>query len=331
LCREYMLNKNIIILLLLSISILIAAPFLGMNSISLPFIFKYGLQADIFWSLRVPRVATAFFAGGGLSLCGMVFQAVFRNPLADPFTLGVSSGASCGAALMILTGATGAVLGIPVISVGALAGGVISMSLVYSLSSLNKSSSNLTMLLAGVAVSFLFSSLLMLVQYLSNLRDSFQIVRWLMGGIEVFGFKPLLSFLPVEVMAAILILFKLPELDHLLTGEDIAQSRGVNVKSTKNILLVASTLMIGCIVAVCGPIGFIGLMIPHICRSFFSSRHVFLGPVVFLTGGIFLVVCDTASRIIIAPAEMPVGVITALMGAPFILWILFSKDKLYFG
>lgn len=330
-----MLNKKIVLFSVIfsffSLSVLVAAPFLGMNTISLPFIFRHGLQSDIFWSLRAPRVATAFFAGGGLALCGMVFQAVFRNPLADPFTLGVSSGASFGAALMILTGATGAILGIPAISIGALVGSIVSMLLVYSLSSLKKSSSTLTMLLAGVAVSFLFSSLLILVQYLSNLRDSFQIVRWLMGGLEVFGFRPLLSFLPVEVLAVILILFKLPELDHLLTGEDIAHSRGVNVKLTKNILLVASTFMIGCIVAVCGPIGFIGLMMPHICRVFLTSRHVYLGPVVFISGGIFLVVCDTASRIIIAPAEMPVGVITALIGAPFILWILFRKDKVYFG
>jgi iron complex transport system permease protein len=330
-----MLNKNFVIFSIIfsffSISVLVAAPFFGMNNISLPLIFRHGLQSDIFWSLRVPRVATAFFAGGGLALCGMVFQAVFRNPLADPFTLGVSSGASCGAALMILTGVTGTVLGIPATSLGALAGSIVSMFLVYSLSSLKKTSSTLTMLLAGVAVSFLFSSLLMLVLYLSNLRDSFQIVRWLMGGIEVFGFKPLLSFLPVEIIAVIMILSKLPELDHLLTGEDIAHSRGVNVTMTKNILMIVSTLMIACIVAVCGPIGFIGLMMPHICRVFFTSRHVFLGPVVFMAGGVFLVICDTASRIIIAPAEMPVGVITALMGAPFILWILFSKEKVYFG
>lgn len=330
-----MLNKRLVILALffifLATLILATAPFLGMNTISLSLIFRFGLQSDIFWSLRVPRVATAFFAGGGLALCGMVFQAVFRNPLADPFTLGVSSGASCGAALVILTGLTGSVLGIPATSLGALAGSVISMVLVYSLSSLKKSSSTMTMLLAGVAVSFLFSSLLMLVQYLSNLRDSFQIVRWLMGGIEVFGFKPLLSFLPVEIIAFILIFSKLPELDHFLTGEDIAGSRGVNVNITKNILLIASTVMIGCIVAVCGPIGFIGLMIPHFCRVFFTSRHIILGPVVFIAGGTFLVVCDTASRMVIAPAEMPVGVITALMGAPFILWMLFRKNNIYFG
>lgn len=154
------MNKNamnrLILLAAVTIAVLVVAPFLGMDFISVNDIFHHPLQKDIFFSLRVPRVLTAFIAGAGLAVCGMIFQAMFRNPLADPFTLGIASGASCGASIMILAGIGGAVAGIPLISVGAFAGAALSMGLVYGLSSVKRTSSNLTMLLAGIAVSFLF-------------------------------------------------------------------------------------------------------------------------------------------------------------------------------
>jgi iron complex transport system permease protein len=308
-----------------AIIVLAAAPFIGMDFISPLQLFKNDLQTTIFFTLRVPRVLVAFIAGSGLALCGMMFQAMFRNPLADPFTLGISSGASCGAAATILLGLNGAFCGVSYISLGAFTGAAVSMACVYLLSSLQKTSSNLTMLLSGIAISFLFSSVLMFMQYLSSLRDSFHIVRWLMGGIEVFGYQQILSMLPFMVIGMFIVLIKLPELDHLLAGEDLAKSRGVRVNLTKNLLLLAATLIVGSIVAICGPIGFVGLMIPHICKMLFKTRHAILGPASFLSGGIFLVLCDTLARVVIAPAEMPVGVITALLGGPFFLWLLFIR------
>jgi iron complex transport system permease protein len=247
--------------------------------------------------------------------------------LADPFTLGTASGASCGAALTILAGISGSFLGIPFISIGAFLGAASAMAFVYSIASLKKTSSSLTMLLAGIAVSFLFSSLLMLFQYMSTLRDSFQIVRWLMGGIQVSGYGSLISMLPFWLIGAVLIWLQLPKLDQMLAGEDLAHSRGIDVLRTKQILLIAATLLIGGIVAVCGPIGFVGLMVPHICRRFFSANHLFLGPACLLFGGCFLVIADTLGRTIIAPAEFPVGIITALIGGPFFLWLLFGKSR----
>jgi iron complex transport system permease protein len=305
--------------------VLAVAPFIGMDFISPSQLFKNDLQTTIFFTLRVPRVLAAFIAGSGLALCGMVFQAMFRNPLADPFTLGISSGASCGAAMTILMGLHGAIFGLSFISIGAFFGAALSMLFVYGLSSLQRTTSNLTMLLSGIAISFLFSSILMFMQYISSLRDSFHIVRWLMGGIEVFGYQQIISMLPFVLAGMIIVLIKLPELDHLLVGDDLAKSRGVRVGVTKNLLLLAATLIVGSIVAVCGPIGFVGLMTPHICRMLFKTRHTVLGPASFLSGGIFLVLCDTAARVVIAPAEMPVGVITALLGGPFFLWLLFMK------
>jgi iron complex transport system permease protein len=310
-----------------AIVVLAITPFIGMSLIS-PFeIFENDLQREILFNLRIPRVLTAFLAGAGLSLCGMIFQAMFRNPLADPFTLGIASGASCGAAMTILAGISGAILGIPFISVGAFVGAACSMVFVYGIATLSRTVSNVGMLLAGLAVSFLFSSLLMFFQYLSSFRDSFQIVRWLMGGIEAFGYRSFFVLLPFVTIGTGIIIIKLSELDQLLTGEDIASSRGVNVRQTKSILLIAATLLVGSIVSMCGPIGFIGLMAPHICRMMFSANHRLLGPASFLFGGTFLVLCDTFARIVVAPAEIPVGVITALLGGPFFLWILLRRKE----
>ena len=254
-------GSSLLQLMFLSIAavvVLATAPFVGMQFISPRHLFAGDLQATILLTLRIPRVLVAFSAGSGLALCGMMFQAMFRNPLADPFTLGISSGASCGAATTILLGMSGAVAGVPYISLGAFLGAAASMACVYVLSSLQRASTNLTMLLAGIAISFLFSSMLMFMQYMSSLRDSFHIVRWLMGGIEVFGYQPFLSMAPFLGLGTAILAVKLPELDHLLVGDDLAKTRGVRVNRTKNLLLFAATLMVGSIVAVCGPIGACG-------------------------------------------------------------------------
>ncbi len=315
----------LLLLLLISFIVLCTAPFLGMKMIN-PFrIISGELSSDILFSIRIPRVIIGFLAGSGLALCGMVFQALFRNPLATPFTLGISSGASFGAAFTILAGWTGVILGIPLTTFGALGGAFAAMFLVYGFSSLQRNMSSITILLAGIAVSFLFSSLLMFVQFLSNLRHSFQIVRWLMGGLEVYGYQHIFSMLSLVIIGMIVIFIKLPELDILLTGEDIAKTRGVHVKRTKSVLFFATSITVGAIVSICGPIGFVGMMTPHICRLLFGNKHKLLGPATFLFGGIFLVTCDTLARIIIAPAEIPVGVITSLLGGPFFLWILFCS------
>jgi len=318
---------RISILSLLAALFLAMLPFIGMELITLAQILSDSFQRDIFLTLRVPRVLTAFIAGGGLAVCGLVFQGVFRNPMADPFTLGVASGASFGAALTILAGAAGTILGLPVTTIGALCGAALSFSLVLAFSAKARSGSSNTILLAGIAVSFFFSSLLMFSQYLSSMRDSFRIVRWLMGGIEVFGYAPLLSMLPFAVVGIVLIFANVKALDHFLTGEDIAQTRGVRVRFSRSLLLGAASITVGGIVSVCGPIGFVGMMIPHVCRSIFGASHTILLPACFLAGGIFLALCDTFARTVIAPVEIPVGVITALLGGPFLIWVLRRSDK----
>lgn len=306
---------------------LCVCPFLGAYRIT-PFdLYQNSLQSNIFFSLRLPRAFSAFLAGGGLSLCGLVYQAMFRNPLAEPFTLGVASGASCGASLTILFGVGSTIFGISGIAVGAFTGAFIAIILVYGFSRVSKKTDSFTMLLAGIAISFMFSSMLMFFQYLSDMHDSFQIVRWLMGGLEVFGYESVVIMLIFIALGVIIIAWKLPELDHLLTGEDMAKSRGVSVAKTKTYLLFATTFIVGITVANCGPIGFVGLIIPFFARRYFILNHRVLGPVSFIMGGMFLLIADTFSRMIIAPIEIPVGIITALFGAPFFLWILLSHKN----
>ena len=319
----------IIVVVFLAAAILIAAPFIGMKELQWGEIFTEGSSSDhdIFWKIRVPRVLTAFLAGAALALSGMVFQALFRNPLATPFTLGVSAGAAFGAALAVKTGLTLSLLGLSSKSIFAFTGALMSISLVYGLTRLRRGFSTSTMLLAGVAVSFFFSSLILFLQYLSDFTRSFHIVRWLMGGLEIVGYTPVMQLLPFIIPGSLAVFLSLNELNLFLLGEDLAISRGVNVGRLKGILFIATSLMVGGVVAITGPIGFVGMMSPHICRILIGHDHRDLSIVTLLFGGGFLTACDTLSRTIIAPAEIPVGVITALLGGPFFLWLLLKGDS----
>ncbi len=307
-------------------AIFIIAPFWGIESLSVKSILipDDQVKSDIFWKIRLPRVITAFLAGAALAISGMAFQAMFRNPLATPFTLGVSSGAACGAAIYIKIGVIFSIIGISGQSFFAFIGAIFSVLLVYGLSQIRKGFTTATMLIAGVAINFFFSSLILFIQYLSDFANSFRIIRWLMGGFEVVGFRPVFTLLPFVTLGSMIIFFLINELNVLTLGEDIALSRGVAVKKIKAVLFFATSIMIGGVVSVCGPIGFIGMMAPHICRLLIGAEHRFLTPASFFFGGAFLVFCDTLSRLLIAPAEIPVGVITALLGGPFFIWLLVS-------
>jgi iron complex transport system permease protein len=305
----------------------LAAPFIGMEPITPAGLRSNPLTRDIFLSLRLPRTLTAFLAGSALALAGMTFQALFRNPLATPYTLGIASGASCGAAAAVLFGGAALGGGIGGAAVGAFIGALCAMAVVYALFSAVGARGPVTMLLAGVAVSYTFSSLLLFVQYLSDIRHSFQIVRWLMGGVAVHGYDHLWLIGASVAGGGAIIGLHVHHLDHLLTGEELAQSRGVNTAWLKGVLFIGVSLMVAGVVAICGPIGFVGMMSPHVCRMLFGPRHATLGPATMLFGGAFLVICDTAARTILAPVEAPAGVITALMGGPFFIWLLYRNHR----
>ncbi len=322
---------TILVLLSLAVAVLLVTPFCGMEW--LPLRAFWGAadrsQIDILWKLRVPRTILAFLAGTALATSGMAFQAMFRNPLATPFTLGVSSGASLGAAICILERWTFSLLGISSVSMSAFFGALVSIVLVYALTTRSPAgSSTATMLLAGVAVSFFFSSIILFLQYMSDFTQTYRMLRWVMGGLEgVVTFHDVLSVLPFVVSGGLLVWYLLHELNLLTTGEEFASARGVNVTQTKTLLFLAVSMMVGAVVAVCGPIGFVGLMAPHICRLLVGAEHRHLYPATWLFGGAFLVLCDTAARTMLAPAELPVGILTSLLGGPFFLWLLLARKQ----
>jgi iron complex transport system permease protein len=321
-------------LLVLAVIVLVVVPMLGMKSVSFDAMLHPtvgGLDSDIFWKIRVPRVCVAFLAGAALAISGMTFQAMFRNPLATPFTLGVASGASLGAAIYVRLGLAFGFLGISGISVFAFVGAILSITLVYGLTRIKTDFSIGTMLLAGVAISFFFSSVILFTQYMSDFTGSFRILRWLMGGLETVGFESVLNMAPFVISGSAIILFMAHELNLMMTGEEIAISRGANVGKIRLILFFATSLMVGGVVAICGPIGFVGMMVPHICRLLIGADHRYLTAATLLFGGTFLTLCDMLARTLIAPAEIPVGIITALLGGPFFIWLLIGRSSSKMG
>ena len=245
-----------------------------------------------------------------------------------PFTLGVSSGASLGAAISIHLGWTFSIVGLPVISWLAFAGAMAAILLVYGLTRTAQGFSTSTMLLAGVAVSFFFSSLILFLQYLSDPTRTFRLLRWTMGGLaSVVGFDEVMSVLPFVTSGCLIVLYMTHQLNLITTGEELAAARGVEVNRMKITLFFVASAIVGAVVAVCGPIGFVGLMAPHICRLLTGADHRYLAPATVLFGGGFLVLCDTVARTAIAPTELPVGILTALMGGPFFLWLLLARSS----
>jgi iron complex transport system permease protein len=286
-------------LLLIALGTLVFSPLFGMKLI--PF-SAAGQEHEILFDIRIPRVLCAFVAGAMLSLSGMSFQALFRNPLATPFTLGVSSGAALGAAVFIRTGLAFSIAGISGTSLAAFIGALLAVALVYGLTRIKGGFTTTTLLLAGIAISFFFSSLILLIQYTSGLSHSFRIIQWMMGSLTAAVYGRLINLLPFFGAGAVLLLFLHREMNLFMVGEDIAISRGVNVGLVKKLIFLAASLMVGGVVAVCGPIGFVGMMSPHICRLLVGADHRFLTPASFLFGGLFLALCDTLARTLVAPS-----------------------------
>jgi len=318
----------LLLLVCLALVVVAAAPFVGIESVPLRAVWSQQEQAAalVLWKIRVPRVAMALLAGAALSSGGAVFQSLFRNPLAEPYTLGVSAGAALGAVLSMQLEVSPPLWGLSAVSLGAFIGAGAVVAFVYALARLRRDFSVTTMLLAGVAISFFCSSLILLVQYLSDFTRTLRMLRWTMGGLEsVVGMAEVLQLLPFVVTGCLLAMYLSHELNLLSTGEELAASRGVEVQHTKIVLLATAALMVGAVVSLCGPIGFVGLMTPHICRLLVGADHRWLLPATILLGGPFLVICDTIGRTVMAPVELPVGIITALLGGPFFLWLLLSR------
>ena len=306
---------------------MILTPLVGSQSISLEQILRSDpTAASIFWQLRLPRILLALLGGAALATSGLGFQTLFRNPLAEPYTLGVSSGAALGA-VIALRFEGGQFLGLSLVGLASFAGALGATALIVGLAMRRQGIQTSTLLLAGVAVSLSCSAIILFLQYLADSTQTFRMVRWMMGGLSVVGYTEVLWLLPFVLGGSVALFVLRWELNLLLTGEELAASRGVDLARLRRYVLLATSLMIGALVAVAGPIGFVGLIVPHMLRRFVGHDHLYLVPACILGGGAFLTLCDAVGRTILSPAELPVGILTALLGGPFFLWLLVWRRR----
>jgi len=277
-------------------------------------------HALIIDQVRLPRVLLAALVGFALATCGAVMQGLFRNPLADPYLLGIASGATAGAALVIILQWDTIALALPV---GSFLGGLLAVAMVYQLSRGRFGRlDNLTLILAGVALAALFSAVSSFLLYVANNDETRRIVFWVLGGLGGAQWSHVKSLFFIVLIGFTVMLAFAREINALILGEEMATHLGVQPESVKKILMLTATLITAGAVAFAGTIGFIGLIIPHAVRWIVGPNNRILIPVSGLCGATLLIACDTAARTVVQPAEIPVGIITALIGAPFFLLLL---------
>lgn len=276
----------------------------------------------IVWNLRLPRVVLAWLVGAGLALAGAAFQGLFRNPLADPFILGISSGGSLAAALAILGSVQLAWLSVEAIPLAAFVGSLLTVALVYALARAPGRLSSINLILAGVAVSAFFSSVLAFLLSVANDPTQKAISFWLVGGLTSASWRHVWLAAPYLAAGGAVLLLLARDLNLLSLGEEAAQQLGVNVAAVQLWLVLAASLVTASSVAVTGVIGFVGLVMPHLTRLWVGPDHRWLLPASALSGASFLVLTDTVGRTLFSPLEVRVGIITGLIGGPFFLYLL---------
>ena len=285
----------------------------------------------ILFDIRLPRICLAILIGAILAISGAVMQGLFRNPLAAPSLIGVSSGASVGASVVIvLAGAwlqSNTALGLSLVAVGAFIGSFLVTMLVYRLSTSALGTSVTTMLLAGIAVSALAGAVSGLLSYYADNEMLRQISIWQMGNLSTANWRRVLVLAVVAILVLSLFPRESKSLNALLLGESEARHLGIDVQQVKRKLILLTTLGIGTAVAIGGMIGFVGLIVPHIVRLLIGPDHRWLLPASALAGGVLLLLADTIARIIIAPTELPTGILTAILGAPFFIMLLVQQRR----
>lgn len=282
----------------------------------------------IIWQIRLPRVLLGLFIGASLSLAGAAFQGLLRNPLADPYTIGVSSGASLGAVCVLYFNISIFGLGSFTLPIVAIIGGFIALFVVFGITRIsNRGMAIETIILSGIIISSFISAIISLLISLSQREDMGNILYWLMGSVAMRGWSYVQILAPFMLVGILILLKNYRELNALALGEASAQHLGVDVKKKKVSILVGASLLTGASVAVSGSIGFVGLVIPHLVRLAAGPNHRHVLPLSLLTGGAYLVLADLVARTIIAPKELPIGVITALIGAPVFALLLMRQRK----
>ncbi len=281
------------------------------------------IEEGIIWNLRLPRALMAALAGAGLGLCGVILQSLLRNPLADPYILGISSGASTGAVLIVVLGVGAGAVGL---TGGAFAGALLAFGFVMVLAFASGGTTD-RVVLAGVAATQLFSALTSFVVYIAaDAEQTRGVLFWLLGSLADIRWSDVAVCAVVVCLGLALCLLHTSSLDAFTFGQDSAASLGVDVARTRLVLLGATALMTAVIVSTCGAIGFVGLVLPHAARALVGGRHRVLVPTTALMGAIFLVWIDAVSRTVLAPQELPIGVATALIGVPAFVGLLLRRE-----
>lgn len=282
------------------------------------------LQSPIFFNLRLPRILLCVLAGAALSVSGASYQAIFRNSLTDPYVLGISSGASLGAAVAIVAGLQYTLLGI---GGCALVSALFTIWLIYRIATIGNRLHSTTLLLTGVCLTFLISALVSLLMVLH--QDKMEsIIFWTMGSFSTATWRSVFTLLPVVVLGTAVVLRHGRDLNLLLVGSEAAQSMGVDVEKVKKRLLLATTFMIAFTVSESGVIGFVGLVVPHCVRLIVGPDNRRVLPYSIVLGGIFVLLCDTLARTLIPTGELPVGSLTALVGAPLFIYLLYRNKQM---
>ena len=314
------------------IATLLVAPLVGPTPVDFRKAFDFSMpfadntDAQIFFIARLPRTLAGAAVGALFASAGVVFQGLLRNPLATPFTLGVSTGAALGAILAISFNWSIGVAGISAVPVAAFAGSLMAVAIVYALAQArHRGLSTTVLLLAGVTMNAFFSAMILFVQYFSSFADTYRTLRWLMGDLDVSSYQPLLAALPTAAASFAVFAWLARPLNLLSLGPDSAESRGLDVTTAQRAAFFSASLATGAAVSIGGPIGFVGIIIPHLVRLLVGPDHRLVLPASALFGAAFLTGCDVVARTILAPVELPVGIITALIGGPFFLWLLIKK------
>ena len=308
------------LILFLALILLTLAPFFGQVPIELSNLTNDStMDYKLFWDIRLPRVILAFFAGGILSLGGLIFQSLFKNPMSTPYTLGVASGSTLGVAFAIVFGFSS------LLSLFGFLGALMTVIVLFTLTLKLKSYETNALLLVGIALGFFYNATLMILFYISDESQSFEIIRFTMGSVDVVGLEHTLPIVLASLALLALSYYYKKELKLLLTSNDYAYLKGVEVKKVNTILLVAVSIAVGVCVSLTGPIGFVGLIIPHIIKTIYKKSAEQLMMPIFFYGGVFLVISDLIARNLGANTNIPIGIVTAFLGGPFFIYLIIKR------
>lgn len=308
------------LIFILALSIISLAPFFGQVPIELSNLTNNStMDYKLFWDIRLPRVILAFFAGGILSLGGLIFQSLFKNPMSTPYTLGVASGSTLGVAFAIVFGFSS------LLSLFGFLGALMTVIVLFTLTLKLKSYETNALLLVGIALAFFYNATLMILFYISDESQSFEIIRFTMGSVDVVGLEHTLPIVLASLALLLLSLSYKKALKLLLTSNEYAYLKGVEVKKVNTILLIAVSVAVGVCVSLTGPIGFVGLIIPHIVKTIQKKSAEQLMMPIFFYGGVFLVVSDLIARNLGTNTDIPIGIVTAFLGGPFFIYLIIKR------